>query len=128
MRELRSPIAAGGLSSGSMYVRERSRSLRAAETGQDDVRTGKREESSSGEGESGSGERVEVRRGARGSSMRRRQQVVEAPSFLTRAAGSVIKLVRVAEFEILFVSFFVLAVLLFKDLVRRLFVLACLRL
>jgi hypothetical protein len=52
--------------------------------------------------------------------MRRRQQVADTPSLLTLAVGSVIKLVRAAEFEILFISFFVLAVLLFKDLVRRL--------
>ena len=103
----------------SMYVKERQGSLRGRETGQDDVRTRKREESSSGGGESDSGDRVQVRRIVR-SPMRRRQQVADTPSFLTRAVGSVIKLVRVAEFEILFISFFVLAVLLFKDLVRSL--------
>jgi hypothetical protein len=102
-----------------MYVREKPGRLRGGETGQDDVRTRQREESNSGGGESDSGDRVHVRRVARGS-MRRRQQVADTPSLLTLAVGSVIKLVRAAEFEILFISFFVLAVLLFKDLVRRL--------
>ncbi|KAG0575785.1 hypothetical protein M758_5G032800 [Ceratodon purpureus] len=104
-----------------MYVRERPGSLRGGETGHDDVRTRAREEESSSGGaetDSGERERVEARRGRRGS-MRRRQEVAEVPSLLTLAVGSVIKLVCFAEFEILFVSFFVLAVLLFKDLTAR---------
>jgi hypothetical protein len=52
--------------------------------------------------------------------MRRRQPVADTPSsLLTRAVGSVFKLVRVAEFEILFICFFLLAYLLFKDLTAR---------
>lgn len=51
--------------------------------------------------------------------MHRRQPAAESPSLFTRAVGSVIHLVRVAEFEILFVSLFVFAVLLLKDLTAR---------
>jgi hypothetical protein len=46
-----------------------------------------------------------------------RQQRVMQPSLLTRAVDSVFRFVRLAEFEILFVLFFVIAFLLFKDLV-----------
>ncbi|CAM6110061.1 unnamed protein product [Calypogeia fissa] len=48
----------------------------------------------------------------------RRQQQGPAPSLLTRAVDSVFAFVRLAEFEILFVLFFVLIYIFFKDLVR----------
>nr|PNR27247.1 hypothetical protein PHYPA_029399 [Physcomitrium patens] len=107
-----------------MYVRERSGSLRGGETEHNGLRLREREReeessSSGGGGESDSGERVELRRRlTRGGPMHRRQPAAESPSLFTRAVGSVIHLVRVAEFEILFVSLFVFAVLLLKDLVR----------
>jgi len=110
-----------------MYVRERSGiSTRGGETGPKDARTRERPEEV--ERESGGGQgRAEVRRvGARGSVMRRQQQqqqVADTPSLLTRAVGSVMKLLRLAEFEILFVLFFIITFLLFKDLVSRLSVL-----
>ncbi|XAR64884.1 hypothetical protein NMG60_11008770 [Bertholletia excelsa] len=40
-------------------------------------------------------------------------------SFLTRAVNSVFAFVRLAEFEILFVLFFLVAFLIFKDLTAR---------
>lgn len=55
---------------------------------------------------------------ARGVVMRRQQRVMQ-PSLLTRAVDSVFEFVRLAEFEILFVLFFAIAFLLFKDLVRK---------
>ncbi|CAM6113519.1 unnamed protein product [Calypogeia fissa] len=48
----------------------------------------------------------------------RRQQQSPTPSLLTRAVDSVFAFVRLAEFEILFVLFFVLIYIFFKDLVR----------
>lgn len=108
-----------------MYVRQRSvqqQSFRATEVDQNGLRkreVGEEEEeeeegqrsSGSGEGESG-GEEEKV-------PMRRQpQRAADQRSLLTRAVESVFKLVKVAEFEILFITFFVIVVLLFKDLVR----------
>ncbi|KAJ0443710.1 hypothetical protein HanIR_Chr16g0823811 [Helianthus annuus] len=42
-------------------------------------------------------------------------------SVLTRAVDSVFRFVRFAEFEILFILFFVIAFIIFKDLVSPLF-------
>lgn len=42
-------------------------------------------------------------------------------SFLTRCVEAVFAFVKLAEFEILFILFFVVAFLAFKDLVRRSF-------
>ncbi|MCD9646164.1 hypothetical protein HAX54_035732 [Datura stramonium] len=42
-----------------------------------------------------------------------------SPSILTRAVNSVFTFVRFAEFEILFVLFFVIAYVIFKDLTSR---------
>ncbi|CAI9090903.1 OLC1v1025787C2 [Oldenlandia corymbosa var. corymbosa] len=42
-----------------------------------------------------------------------------SPSPLTRAVNSVMAFVRFAEFEILFVLFFVIAYIIFKDLTSR---------
>ncbi|KAL6504001.1 hypothetical protein OROGR_025924 [Orobanche gracilis] len=42
-----------------------------------------------------------------------------SPSLLTRAVNSVFVFVRFAEFEILFVLFFLVAFLIFKDLTSR---------
>lgn len=53
----------------------------------------------------------------RSGSTRRR----EDDSFLTRTVDSVFRFVRFAEFEILFVLFFVIAFIMFKDLVSPLF-------
>ncbi|KAL6661072.1 hypothetical protein ACP70R_000456 [Stipagrostis hirtigluma subsp. patula] len=41
------------------------------------------------------------------------------PGLLTRAVDKVFRFVRLAEFEILFVLFFLVAFLLFKDLMSR---------
>jgi hypothetical protein len=41
----------------------------------------------------------------------------EDPGLLTRAVDKVFRFVRLAEFEILFVLFFLIAFILFKDLV-----------
>ncbi|OEL34354.1 hypothetical protein BAE44_0004618 [Dichanthelium oligosanthes] len=41
------------------------------------------------------------------------------PGLLTRAVDRVFRFVRLAEFEILFVMFFLVAFLLFKDLMSR---------
>ncbi|KAF8646452.1 hypothetical protein HU200_065842 [Digitaria exilis] len=41
----------------------------------------------------------------------------DEPGLLTRAVDKVFRFVRLAEFEILFVLFFLVAFLLFKDLV-----------
>ncbi|PAN36334.1 hypothetical protein GQ55_6G263000 [Panicum hallii var. hallii] len=41
------------------------------------------------------------------------------PGILTRAVDKVFRFVRLAEFEILFVLFFLVAFLLFKDLMSR---------
>ncbi|KAL3650124.1 hypothetical protein CASFOL_006527 [Castilleja foliolosa] len=41
------------------------------------------------------------------------------PSLLTRGVNSVFEFVRFAEFEILFVLFFLIAFILFKDLTSR---------
>ncbi|XP_009611372.1 uncharacterized protein [Nicotiana tomentosiformis] len=41
------------------------------------------------------------------------------PSLMTRAVNSVFTFVRFAEFEILFVLFFLIAYLIFKDLTSR---------
>lgn len=103
-----------------MYVRERPGTFRSGDAGQNDLRSRAGEGSSdAGAADSSDpGERAEVRRFT-GASMRRWQQAADAPSLFTRAVGSVINLVRVAEFEILFISLFVLAVLLFKDLTAR---------
>jgi hypothetical protein len=49
----------------------------------------------------------------------RRQQRGPPASLITRAVDWVFTMVRNAEFEILFVLFFVIAYLLFKDLVWR---------
>ncbi|XP_073024401.1 uncharacterized protein [Primulina huaijiensis] len=43
----------------------------------------------------------------------------DQPSLLTRGVNSVFAFVRLAEFEILFVLFFLIAYLLFKDLTSR---------
>ncbi|KZV35103.1 hypothetical protein F511_04408 [Dorcoceras hygrometricum] len=43
----------------------------------------------------------------------------DQPSLLTRVVNSVFAFVRLAEFEILFVLFFLIAYLLFKDLTSR---------
>ncbi|CAL5000982.1 unnamed protein product [Urochloa decumbens] len=43
----------------------------------------------------------------------------DEPGLLTRAVDSVFRFVRLAEFEILFVLFFLVAFLLFKDLMSR---------
>ncbi|KAI5648946.1 hypothetical protein M9H77_34951 [Catharanthus roseus] len=43
----------------------------------------------------------------------------DSPSLLTRAVNSVFTFVRFAEFEILFVLFFVIAFIIFKDLTSR---------
>jgi hypothetical protein len=96
-----------------MYVRERSGISRGGDAEPKDVRTREREA-----GEAASDGEVRERERQRGS-MRRRQQVVDTPSLFTRAVGSVIKLVRLAEFEILFILFFVITFLLFKDLTAR---------
>ncbi|KAG8390750.1 hypothetical protein BUALT_Bualt01G0116000 [Buddleja alternifolia] len=44
---------------------------------------------------------------------------LSSPSLLTRAVNSVFNFVRFAEFEILFVLFFLVAFLIFKDLTSR---------
>ncbi|XP_057788854.1 uncharacterized protein LOC131005787 [Salvia miltiorrhiza] len=52
----------------------------------------------------------------------RRRRAVESlppPSVLTRAVSSVFSFVRFAEFEILFVLFFLTAFVIFKDLTSR---------
>lgn len=49
--------------------------------------------------------------------MQRKQRLTQ-PSLLSRAVDSVFRFVRLAEFEILFVLFFVIVYLLFKDLVN----------
>ncbi|KAL1542601.1 hypothetical protein AAHA92_26674 [Salvia divinorum] len=53
----------------------------------------------------------------------RRRRAVEnpaaAPSMLTRGVSSVFNFVRFAEFEILFVLFFLTAFIIFKDLTSR---------
>ncbi|CAL4999888.1 unnamed protein product [Urochloa decumbens] len=43
----------------------------------------------------------------------------DEPGLLTRAVDRVFRFVRLAEFEILFVLFFLVAFLLFKDLMSR---------
>ncbi|CAO2184393.1 unnamed protein product [Urochloa humidicola] len=43
----------------------------------------------------------------------------DEPGLLTRAVDKVFRFVRLAEFEILFVLFFLIAFLLFKDLMSR---------
>ncbi|CAO2207367.1 unnamed protein product [Urochloa humidicola] len=43
----------------------------------------------------------------------------DEPGLLTRAVDKVFRFVRLAEFEILFVLFFLVAFLLFKDLMSR---------
>ncbi|XP_024389228.1 uncharacterized protein [Physcomitrium patens] len=50
--------------------------------------------------------------------MQRKQRLTQ-PSLLSRAVDSVFRFVRLAEFEILFVLFFVIVYLLFKDLTSR---------
>ncbi|BBN02685.1 hypothetical protein Mp_2g17220 [Marchantia polymorpha subsp. ruderalis] len=49
----------------------------------------------------------------------RKSQQGPTPSLLTRAVESVFWFVRLAEFEILFVLFFVIVFLLFKDLTQQ---------
>jgi hypothetical protein len=49
--------------------------------------------------------------------MRRQGHVARRPNLLTRAVQGVFDLVRLAEFEILFVVFLVIVLLLIKDLV-----------
>lgn len=49
--------------------------------------------------------------------MRRQGHVARRPNLLTRAVQGVFDLVRLAEFEILFVIFLVIVLLLIKDLV-----------
>ncbi|XP_019235083.1 PREDICTED: uncharacterized protein LOC109215467 [Nicotiana attenuata] len=44
---------------------------------------------------------------------------LSSPSLMTRAVNSVFTFVRFAEFEILFVLFFLIAYLIFKDLTSR---------
>ncbi|KAF3662840.1 hypothetical protein BC332_23364 [Capsicum chinense] len=48
-----------------------------------------------------------------------RRDELHSPSILTRAVESVFDFVRFAEFEILFVLFFVAAYVIFKDLTSR---------
>ncbi|XP_027087940.1 uncharacterized protein LOC113782975 [Coffea eugenioides] len=48
-----------------------------------------------------------------------RRDYNDSPSLLTRAVNSVFAFVRLAEFEILFVLFFIIAYLIFKDLTSR---------
>ncbi|XP_059298604.1 uncharacterized protein LOC132636435 [Lycium barbarum] len=48
-----------------------------------------------------------------------RREELPSPSMLTRAVDSVFDFVRLAEFEILFVLFFLVAFLIFKDLTSR---------
>ncbi|XP_024532805.1 uncharacterized protein LOC112346984 [Selaginella moellendorffii] len=48
-----------------------------------------------------------------------RHQAGASPSLLTRAVSSIFAFVRLAEFEILFVLFFVIVFLLVKDLTSR---------
>ncbi|KAF3340059.1 hypothetical protein FCM35_KLT15830 [Carex littledalei] len=55
------------------------------------------------------------RRGTRGSSVNR----AHGESGLSKAVNSVFAFVRLAEFEILFVLFFIVAFLIFKDLTSR---------
>ncbi|CAA2983435.1 uncharacterized protein LOC111374043 [Olea europaea var. sylvestris] len=50
---------------------------------------------------------------------RRRDGEPESVGVVTRAVNSVFAFVRLAEFEILFVLFFVVAFLIFKDLTSR---------
>lgn len=42
----------------------------------------------------------------------------DSPSLLTRAVNSIFAFVKLAEFEILFILFFLIAFIIFKDLVR----------
>ncbi|MCO5585630.1 hypothetical protein L7F22_039565 [Adiantum nelumboides] len=51
--------------------------------------------------------------------MRRQSGLPKRPSLLTRAVDYVFAFVRLAEFEILFLLFFVIVFLLFKDLTSR---------
>lgn len=51
--------------------------------------------------------------------MRRQGNASRRPNILTRAVQGVFDLVRLAEFEILFVLFLAIVLLLFKDLVSR---------
>ncbi|KAM0031169.1 hypothetical protein Hdeb2414_s0017g00505671 [Helianthus debilis subsp. tardiflorus] len=55
--------------------------------------------------------------GKRSGTARRRDD----ESVLTRAVDSVFRFVRFAEFEILYILFFVIAFIIFKDLVSPLF-------
>ncbi|XP_055827730.1 uncharacterized protein LOC129895961 [Solanum dulcamara] len=48
-----------------------------------------------------------------------RREEVPSRSILTRAVDSVFDFVRLAEFEILFVLFFIVAYVIFKDLTSR---------
>lgn len=48
-----------------------------------------------------------------------RRDELPSPSILTRAVDSVFDVVRFAEFEILFVLFFLVAYVIFKDLTSR---------
>ncbi|XP_020599746.1 uncharacterized protein LOC110039126 [Phalaenopsis equestris] len=54
-----------------------------------------------------------------GNSGGRRGAQIQRPSLITRAVNSVFSFVRLAEFEILFFVFFVIAFLKFKDLISR---------
>ncbi|GAQ89288.1 hypothetical protein KFL_005070050 [Klebsormidium nitens] len=51
--------------------------------------------------------------------MRRQSNAPRRPNLLTRAVEGVFDLVRLAEFEILFVVFLVIVLLLIKDLTAR---------
>ncbi|KAL3520538.1 hypothetical protein ACH5RR_018687 [Cinchona calisaya] len=55
----------------------------------------------------------------RGGAGGRRDYTNDSPSLLTRAVNSVFAFVRLAEFEILFVLFFLIAYIIFKDLTSR---------
>ncbi|GMG99537.1 hypothetical protein Nepgr_001377 [Nepenthes gracilis] len=69
----------------------------------------------------GGGER-EREREREGERMRGRGAVDskrKKPSWLTQAVSAVFSFVRLAEFEILFILFFVIAFLIFKDLMSR---------
>ncbi|KAH0467333.1 uncharacterized protein LOC110103432 isoform X2 [Dendrobium catenatum] len=54
-----------------------------------------------------------------GDSGGRRGGQIKRESLITRAVNSVFSFVRLAEFEILFFAFFVIAFLKFKDLISR---------
>ncbi|KAH9618899.1 hypothetical protein KSS87_011940 [Heliosperma pusillum] len=59
------------------------------------------------------------RGGGVGGSRRQQQQQQQQQSWLTTLVDSLFSFVRLAEFEILFVVFFLVAFLIFKDLTSR---------